>query len=516
MIAEAFAALFSATTISAKHPRDPSIAKMFGLGNSNTAGVLVNHEKVMALPAIKRGVEIVSNKLFSMPWYVFRETVEGRTWDKSHPSWQCVSAMANEELSDAALRAQLVQWAMTWGNGCAVIDRPNWPDGPVGLYPLLPDRTELVRVSGDLAERAGNAAMANRLLYKTKIGDKHEFFERDDVLHIKGLGPNPYWGYDIVDLLSETFGGAIAKEEFSNRFFSGGANPTGFITMDGSLDEEAEETFIKSMGQAMHGLGKAHKIILLENGAKFQPVTVDPQKSQMIEGKQFDLRLLAMAIGIKAHKLIDGSNSAYASLEQANQEHKDDDILPWVAKWRKECHDKLLTEEQKLSGSHSIDLDDEALNWVPFSERASGVVELYNNGLITKDEGRRKVNFGPAKTPKAKQYRIPSNIVYEEDAAMVGTDRQPQSEPRQEDDRFGKLSTAYLEKIESRIQKQAAAKAAKGSKDFLAWLDTLATEQGPEVIQAEIDALFVTLRNRYESAVNTATSDEELKGLVCT
>jgi hypothetical protein len=272
---------------------------------------------------------------------------------------------------------------------------------------------------------------------------------------------------------------------------------------------------MQSLSQAMSGLGKAHKLILLEEGAKFTPVTIDPIKSQMLEGKQFDVRLLAMAIGIKPHKLIDGANSAFASLESANHEHKDDDILPWVNKFRVEYDRKMLHGDEGESGRYSIDVDDETLDWVPFAERAAGAVEMYNNGLITKDEGRRKVNFGPSKTKRAKQYRIPANIIYEDDAAMIPT--QPMQTNNAQDDFSDQLlsqavshldvADAYIDRLQVRLNNQAKSKA-KNGKEFLTWLDSLATEQGPKSIQARIDGVYNDTKKRLNELAATKTEKE--------
>lgn len=506
MITEAIATILGSISLSGAHPRDPAIARMLGMGMQNKAGAKVDHDTVIALPAIKRAVQIITDKLYGMPWYVFREQVDGREFDRSHRAWHCVHRMANSEISAQALRQQLTQWAMIYGNGCAYIDR----SGPrIELIPLLPDRTSIIRITEQDAQVTA-PEQRGQLYYRTRIGGEIRLFERSEVLHIKGMGPNPYWGWDIIELLVECFGGALAREEFSNRFFSNGANPVGFITMDGSLDEESEETYMQSLTKAMSGLGKAHKVILLEEGAKFQAVTVDPIKSQMLEGKQFDVRQLAMAIGIKPHKLIDGANSAFASLEQANHEHKDDDIMPWVNKWRCEYESKLLNSDEMDSGSHSIDLDDEALDWVPFSERASGSVELYNNGLIDKDEGRRKVNFGPSRAARAKAFRIPSNIVYEDDMqAVVGGQQEQQQQPQdqQATEQFEEVAAAYLGKIEKRLLAQAKAKA-KNSGEFLSWLDSLTTEEGPKAIQPRIDELYKTTIERFNTLVNTVTAEE--------
>jgi HK97 family phage portal protein len=514
MILEAVASMFASISLSGSHPRDPAVARMLGMGTANTAGVTVTHEKVMALPAIKRAVQIITDKMFGMPWYVFREEEDGRTWDRTHPAWRCVHLMANRDMDAPSLRQLLVQYALRWGNGCAYIDRES-DSGNIELLPLLPDRTEMVRVTADMAERINDPDLAGHLMIRTRIGGDIKWFDYSDVLHIKGLGDNPYWGWDLTELMTECFAGAMAKDEFSNRFFSNGANPVGFITMDGSLDEESEETYMQSLAKGMQGLGKAHKLILLEEGAKFTPVTIDPQKSQMLEGKQFDIRLLAMAIGIKVHKLVDGANSAFASLEQANHEHKDDDILPWVNKLRVQYDRKLLSSDQLESGSHSIDVDDETLDWVPFSERARGSVDLYNNGLITKDEGRRKVNFGPSKASRAKDYRIPANIVYEDDAALIPppAPQQPAPEPESKAIDYSDVADAYLDRIEKRVIAQAKSKA-KTPKDFITWLDALKPEDGPQSIQPRIDELYSGIIKRLNELAETKTTAEELANAI--
>ncbi len=520
MIVESVLSMFSALSIAGSHPRDPAIARMLNVGKGNSAGVTIDEQRVMALPAIKRAVQIITDKMFGLPWYVFNEKPDGREFNRNHKAWNCVNWMANSEMSAPALRQILTQWAMTWGNGCAWIDRSS---PQLELYPLLPDRTRPVRITERMSQAIeGDDSLAGRLFIETRVNNELKIFDYSDVFHVRGLGGNGFWGWDIFELLAETFAGAIAKEEFSNRFFSNGANPVGFITMDGSLEEEDEETYMSSLSKAMSGLGKAHKLILLEEGAKFTPVTTDPIKSQMLEGKQFDVRLLAMAIGIKVHKLVDGANSAFASLEQANQEHKDDDVLPWVNKFRVEGDRKLLDSDEGASGKVSIDVDDENLDWVPFVDRAKGAVELHNNGVITKDEARRKVNYGPSKAKRARDYRIPANILYEDDAAMI--QGQPSGSPAASSNTlatepasppaappavdYSDVAAAYLDKLEKKITAQAKSKA-KHPSDFLTWLDSLKPEAGPASIQSQIDDLYARQIARLNTLAESH-SDEEL------
>lgn len=515
-------AAVAALTVDPVHPKDRALGRMFGIGQQTQAGVRVDHESVMALPAVMRATRIVSNGVAKIPHYVFKEDgAGGRTWDRTHPAWYCLTVKPNDEMNWHTLKQTMTAWAMLWGNAVAYIDRPRWPfPGKCDIIPLLPDRTYPVRVTAKFAERYNvEETLVGKKYYRTLVDGVEKYYADDSCLHIKGLGPNPHWGYDIIETLKEAFGGATAAQDFGNRYWGSGANPAGFIEMPAGLDEEAEERFAESIRRGSEGMGRAHKFMLLEEGAKFHQWTVDPSKAQFLEGKQFDIRQIAMAIGIKVHKLIDSANSSFNSLEQANQEHKDDDLLPWIYTWQHELATKFLTEEQQTQGTHTIGIDDELLEWSPFGERARGVVELYNNGLIEKDEGRRRVNFGPSKSPFASRFRKPINIGFEDEAvAMSPTMPTPERDgdnDREESQRLAAMLDAmkadHLCRIAKRLSKLATAKSAKkdGGKEFLAWVDSLATESAPiESLQDDIDTLYSSLRESMASVAITASANE--------
>lgn len=522
MILEAFAEMFSAISIDGNNPRDPALAKMLGLGMQSKSGIQVTHDKVLALPAIFRAMNIISNGMAKLPWCVKKKTETGSEEDKTHPAWKAITRKPSPDFTIGPWKKTMTAWAMGWGNGVSAIIRPNWPAGPIEFVPLLPDRTRLVRYrAGGLDTDIEGAS--GELRYYTKVGDDNVWFSSEDVIHIRGLGGSPYWGYDIVEILKESFGGAIAKDEFSHRFFGQGANPAGFIEMPGSLDEESEETWLESMRKASHGLGSAHKFVLLEEGAKFHQVTIDPEKSQLLEGKQLDIRLLAMSIGIKVHKLIDGANSAFASLEQANHEHKEDDLVPWICAFKEEFNEKLLTEEQKDSETHCIEPDEEGLEWVEYANRSRTCVDEYNNGIITKDEARDRLNYGPSNSEYGSRFRIPANIVFEEDEPMVNgstiTSSEDNSDPAEEDSAplpsedslaLAEMAVDFLGNFRTRLIKQAIAKSEKGSKAFLAWVDDLKSENSPKAVKLAVNSLFASIKEQMNNCGDVARDDTEL------
>jgi hypothetical protein len=73
------------------------------------------------------------------------------------------------------------------------------------------------------------------------------------------------------------------------------------------------------------------------------------------------------------------------------------------------------------------------------------------------------------------------------------------------------MKADHLCRIAKRLSKLATAKSAKkdGGKEFLAWVDSLASESAPiESLQAEIDGLYKSLRESMASVAETAKADE--------
>lgn len=510
MIAEALYRMLSpsnARSWDGNNPRDPEIAKMFGYGARTASGVSVDHETTLGYPAVLRGVSILANGVKKLPLNVYRVSEDGNQIDRTHPSWYCLRHKPHSDMTDARFKQLLQAWALLWGNGCAWINR----DGAgrvIEMIPLLPDRTRMVRINANATETtlSGNG----QLFYVTRVGEEWRKLRPENVFHIMGLSPNGYWGYDVVTLMKESIGLGMAAREHGSRFFGQGLTMSGVVTMPNSLDdEEAEENFKESVENAHSGLGKSHRLMILEEGAKFQATTMPHEAAQFLQTREFEIREVANIIGIQASKLGDRKEQSYNSLEMANQEHKDDDLKPWIETWEDEASDKLLTEEEKKSETHVIKFDDSELEWVPFRERVSGAVEMFNNGLANQDESRVAVNLPPARNnPNRKRFRMPSNIVHEDEDQTIQQEPKPDAVADTSfQESFHGLAVSNLEHILARLQKQATAKAADPGQ-FCRWLDDLATNQGPEQILQASQSMTEEFKQRLETVAQTATADE--------
>ena len=78
---------------------------------------------------------------------------------------------------------------------------------------------------------------------------------------------------------------------------------------------------------------------------------------------------------------------------------------------------------------------------------------------------------------------------------------------------YSDVADSYLDRIEKRLIAQAKSKA-KSPADFLSWLDSLKTEEGPKSIQPRIDQLYSAIIERLNKLAATAKTSEELQNAI--
>jgi HK97 family phage portal protein len=494
MIAGNFSTLFAATSLDPLNPRDPAIVKMLGLGNRAKAGVKVDGETVLGLPAVVRGVNIISNAVMKVRPLIYRRLPDDdKERDKNHPSWRTVTRRANRLMSAGIFRKTLTAHAMLHGNGGGYIDR--YTSMKIReLIPFVPGKWGMaifrqgVQLPADASPQQGDTVR-----YWVNVGGEIRPLLPENVIHIKSLSHNGYWGVSVIDTLAEAFGSALASQEFTARFFGQGATATGIVFMPPGLKEEQQSNFAKAIKSGSEGIGTAHRLMLLEDGAKYQQLTVDPEKAQLLELRQFDRVEIALALGIQSHKLGDSSRVAYNSLEQSNQEHLDDDIDPWLQVWEDELEAKCLSEDEQENDTHLIEFNRKALVRVNLEARTARHLFERQNGLASANDILRQENQRPI-GDVGDTYMVPANMtVLDKSGLPIIEGKLPQQSP---DNRgaFDELAMHEIERLATRACEQAKAKANQGGKQFAEWLNLLARwPREPESIAALVGLAVMSI-----------------------
>jgi HK97 family phage portal protein len=441
------------------------------------SGVRVTQKKALGHPPILRGVNLIASYMMKTGLHVYkRKNQDGRERDKTHPAYPLLRRKVNAYVGAGTFKRTLTYHAIFYGNGYAFIFR----DGrgrPQELLILSPCETYPVQFGG-------------KLWYVTTIGNEQRKVPAEDVLHLKGLSFDGLVGHSIIEVMAEAFGLGISARDFAARFFGQGANASGILMIPGSLKRDAQKQVIKDFEQIASGIKNQHRVGLLHEGAKWQPMTINPEQSQMLATQQFDLISVANVLGIPAYKLGHPSRTSYSSIEWEAQAFIDDGLDPWFFSWEEECNLKLLSEAEQVNETHYFEFNrDELLKSDKITRVRTAAVEK-QWGLSNTNEYRRRENLDTI-GPAGDVYWAPSNMVpidqLGQDKAAAAQAPAPDKEQEPEDPTLTEDKTqirqATLAAVVDRlahlmtVESEQLQRAAKREKDLSSWIEKFYRER---------------------------------------
>lgn len=261
-------------------------------GNLSSAGPAVTERTAMGIGAVYACVGLIGGAIASMPLPIYKRTTDGRE-RVNHDVWWLLNEQPCPCMSAAVMWEYMVWSLLLHGDAFAVIQRAS-PLSPTitGLEPVHPLSVSVQEVD-------------ERLIYTVVDCDETLVVDQDDMLHIPGLGFNGTRGLSPLRYAArQTFGLAIAAEEYSARFFSNGARPDYIITTEKKMDTEQQTLFRESWMARYAGLQNAHIPALLTGGnADVKSLTLSPEEAQLMATRNFQATDIARIYGVPPHMI---------------------------------------------------------------------------------------------------------------------------------------------------------------------------------------------------------------------
>lgn len=389
--------------------RSQSLDYLFGRSASD---VNVNDKTAMRTTAVYACVRILSEAIASLPLHVYKyEDNGGKTKVYNHPLFKILHDEPNSEMTSFVFRETLMGHLLVYGNAYAQIIR----DGAgrvVGLYPLLPDKMEVDRND------------AGKLIYKYRKYDdanpnlkKYDTYilSASDVLHIPGLGFDGLVGYSPIAMAKNAVGLTIACEEYGSSFFANGAQPSGVLSTPGVVKDPVK---LRESWNEVYGGTKNHgKIAVLEEGAKYEPISITPEQSQFLETRKYQLNEIARLFRVPPHMIGDLEKSSFSNIEQQSIEFVKYSLDPWVVRWEQSLQKALLMPSEK--GHFFIKFNLDGLLRGDYESRMNGYATGRQNGWLSANDIREMENLNPISDEEGGNlYLINGNMTKLKDAGI--------------------------------------------------------------------------------------------------
>lgn len=344
---------------------DPIALKYLG-SNAHSLG-----SQALRLSAVYRCVEVISSSVAQLPIELYSIDEQGfRTYNRNHKVAYLLATEPNEYMTRYNFMKVVVASILLRGNAFAQVIRDQ--DGyPKTLMLLDNDRVTITngiyRIDGKKIDRA-------------------------NILHFLNFSEDGINGISVLTHASRTLSLAANSEKHASGFFKNGANLSGVLTVQSSLNKGQKDAIKQSWADTFDPVtGTPNGIAVLEGNMEFAPISINPADAQLLETRQFNVVDICRFFGVSPVKAFDLSKSSYSTVEATQLSFLTDTLSPLLENIELELERKLLLPSERTK--YDVQFNVEALLRVDKNSLAEYYQKLFNVGAITINEIRRELNL---------------------------------------------------------------------------------------------------------------------------
>jgi HK97 family phage portal protein len=372
-------------------------------------GIAVNQYTALNSSAVMAAVTMLAEDVAKLPWSIYRNADDkSRTEARDHPLYDLLDE-PNEWMNGFELREMMQTGIIMRGNGYAIIER-NYRGSPIALIPWNPDRIlEWIATDGrifyrPMAHNIHEQALLRRL--EPQLVGSDQFVPFEDMLHIRGFSLDGLAGMSRITLAKEAIALGLSQEQQAARWMGQGAKPSGMLTTDQKLTKEAAERLSADIKENWGGLKNSGRVIVGEQGLKFQPFSMTSADLEFIASRQFQLQDLARIFRIPPHMIGELSRATSNSISQLGQEYINFTLTGYTNRWRAKLSSCFGLRKQGLS----VEFDYNTLTTADMTARINNWRIAIMSMMATPNEARIDLGWPPSDNPEADELHYPLNM----------------------------------------------------------------------------------------------------------
>ena len=322
------------------HPKDPVLAEMFNLSNVSSTGLRVTSDTAMEDSAVTACVRLIAESIASLPLiYYLRDDKGGKERARDQALYELLRYAPNRSQTPVEFWELMVAHVLLRGNSYAKIVSSG-RQAVEELLPMHPDRVFVFR-----------APDGRRAYQYTTDSGKQEVYLQDEIFHVPGLSFDGLSGINPIRYHRETVGLSLAAKEFGARTFGQGAHFGGVYEHPTVLSDNAYDRLKKSIDQTS-GLSGVAKTRILEEGMKFNKISMTSEDAQYLESRRFSRSEIASIFRVPPHMIgeTDKSTSWGTGIEQQTIGFIVFTLIPWLTRIEQACSRDLISAPDRKRG----------------------------------------------------------------------------------------------------------------------------------------------------------------------
>jgi len=310
-------------------------------------GYAVNHSTALRVAVVIRCADVVAKTMASLGCHLYKQVGEGKERAQAHPLYKILRLLPNPETTAYEFWHMYVfNLMLTKGAYAKIVRDQNgfirelWNIPTNHVYPGRNSQTgeryiDVVYSSNSYQgtwKPTGERIYAPNFMYTPGL----RFQDEDDP-------------HDFIRIASDVLGLTMSLHGYAKGYFENGTNLGGFVEYPTAINDVAFKKFREDWEKTYTGVANNHKYALLEGGFKITPFSSnDPEKSQALESRKFEVVEVCRIMGVTPHKVFDLERATFNNIEHLNIEYVQETIDPMDERLDQTIYKDCLTSlEQK-------------------------------------------------------------------------------------------------------------------------------------------------------------------------
>ena len=371
----------------------------------NNTKQAISADSVLSLSTVWRAVNIISDSIASLPVNVMEMRADGsRSIAMRHPVQRQMAFQPSINYTKYNFFQTIVSHALLFGNGYVEINRERVTGYPKNYTILAPDRVTVKERNGviyyEYTEKMPDATNGMQASVRE--------IRAGNMVHINGLSWNGVTGLQVMRMLADNFGLALANQQYLNKFFSEGATISGVLRHPGRLTADAIKRLRDSWTGTYGGSTNSGKVAIVEEGMEYQAIGLSPQQAGAADTKKLTISDIARIFGVPQFLLEDLDRATFSNIEHLSLLFRQHTIRPWCKRIEAELNTKLFPADEQVAYQVVFDIDDLAMS--DLDSRSKWVESMMKWGILNRDEVRKKEGYNPIADGTGQDYYIPMNM----------------------------------------------------------------------------------------------------------
>lgn len=379
---------------------------------STASGVNVTETNAMKLSAVFACVRVLSESIASLPLKIYVRGPDGsKQIAYNHPLYRILHDMSNSNQTSFEFRETVVAHLNLRGNAY-ILKKFDSRGNITELIPLYPWNMNV--------KEKKEKPYPYDIMYNYYDDDSFKSYNREQIIHIKGLSLNGKEGLSPIGYAREAIALGLAAEQFGGQFFGNGTNPGGTLESPNALSDAAYNRLKQDFIERRQGLKNSHGLLILEEGLKYSKTVIDPKDSQFIETRKFQNNEIARIFRVPPHMIADLDRSTFSNIEHQSIDFVMHSLRPWLVRIEQAIFMQAFTEKDRQKYFAEFNVDGFLRG--DFKTRQEGYAIGRQNGWLNANDIRKLENMDSI-GPEGDVYLVNGNMIAIRKAMEGGNDK---------------------------------------------------------------------------------------------